>query len=197
MPRQKNFDPDEALAKATEVFWTQGYEATSVQDLVDAMGINRFSLYDTFGDKHSLFLAALGRYRAEIAGATFEKLESAEDGVAAIRSFFRHQVRHLAGEGAFQGCMLTNCTAELAARDEQAAGLVRRGIARSERAFRSALQKAQAAGDLAPSLDIDDLARFFATSANGLALVARARPGQDFLDSTVRVILAALDGPSG
>ncbi len=62
MPRVKEFDPDQALDRAMELFWRKGYEATSVQDLVEHMGINRFSLYDTFGSKHELFMAALDRY---------------------------------------------------------------------------------------------------------------------------------------
>ncbi len=62
MARHKEFDQDEALQKAMEAFWARGYEATSMQDLVEHMGINRQSLYDTFGDKHSLFLKALDRY---------------------------------------------------------------------------------------------------------------------------------------
>ncbi len=64
MARQKEFDRDEVLHKAMEVFWTRGYEGTSIQDLVKHMGINRQSIYDTFGDKHSLFLQALDRDEA-------------------------------------------------------------------------------------------------------------------------------------
>jgi TetR/AcrR family transcriptional repressor of nem operon len=65
MARPKEFDKDEALQKAMNVFWCRGFEATSMQDVVDAMGIKRQSLYDTFGGKHQLYLAALDRYRAE------------------------------------------------------------------------------------------------------------------------------------
>ena len=62
MARHKQFDQDEALLKAMEVFWSRGYEAASIQDLVRHMGINRQSLYDTYGDKHALYLLALERY---------------------------------------------------------------------------------------------------------------------------------------
>jgi TetR/AcrR family transcriptional repressor of nem operon len=195
MPRCKNFDPDEALAKATEVFWSKGYEATSVQDLVDAMGINRCSLYDTFGDKHSLFLAALDRYGSEVAGKGFEDLAAAEDGAEAIRSLFLNQVESFVADGPIRGCFLANSAAELAARDDAAAERVRRGLARAEGAFRLALGKAEAAGDLAPGRNLDDLARFFVTSMNGLAVVAQAKPGRPLLESTAQIILAALDGP--
>ena len=79
MARRKEFDRDEALHKAMEVFWSRGYEATSVGDLVEHMGINRQSLYDTFGDKHSLYLAALDRYREVEGRKLFELLSVQED----------------------------------------------------------------------------------------------------------------------
>jgi len=195
MPRRKQFDPDEALAKAMDLFWAQGYESTSIQQLVDAMGINRFSLYDTFGDKHSLFLAALDRYRAEVVEELFSTLETAQDGATAIRSFFLGQAESLSSEETVRGCLLTNCSTELAARDEEAGARVRDSIARSERAFRSALATAAARGDVAAGRDLDDLARFFATAANGMAVVAKAKPGRAFLESSARVILASLDQP--
>src|ERR1700730_2144482 len=73
MARQKEFDRDEVLHKAMEVFWSRGYEASSIQDLVKRMGINRQSLYDTFGDKHTLYLQALDRYR-EVEGRKIVEL---------------------------------------------------------------------------------------------------------------------------
>ena len=75
MPRPKAFDPDAALHKAMQVFWERGYEATSVDDLVQCMGINRFSLYSTFGGKHQLFVAALERYRDTIVADLVGELE--------------------------------------------------------------------------------------------------------------------------
>src|SRR5258708_33708597 len=75
MARQKEFDRDEVLHKAMEVFWTRGYEGASVQDLVKHMGINRQSIYDTFGDKHALFLQALDRYREIQSRKVFAVLE--------------------------------------------------------------------------------------------------------------------------
>ncbi len=69
-----------------QAFWRKGYEATSIQDLVEQMGINRFSLYDTFGDKHRLYLAALDRYRQKVASESLACLEHSHKGLTAIRS---------------------------------------------------------------------------------------------------------------
>ncbi len=195
MARPRQFDPEEALAKAMELFWSQGYESTSIQQLVDAMGINRFSLYNTFGDKHSLYLAALDHYRGSVSEVLFRQIESEEDGAQAIRSFFLGQVDRFTSKAAVRGCLIANCSAEMASHDEEAAAHVRKGIARSERAFRAALEKARAAGDIEPSRDLDDLARFFAAASNGITVVAQAKPGRAFLESSVRVILAALEQP--
>ena len=166
-----------------------------MQDLVDAMGINRYSLYEEFGDKHSLYLAALDRYSSSVTGEGYDALGSADDGAAAIRQFFSDQVERLLGKAEDRGCMLVNCTAELAAHDDSAADVVRLGFARSERAFRNALDKAAAVGDIDPAQDLDDLARFFVASSNGMAVVAKAMPGRAFLESFGRVIVLALERP--
>ncbi len=89
MARPREFDRDEVLDKAIEVFWTQGYDGTSVQDLVDAMGIQRGSLYAAFGDKHQLFLEALDRYE-NVARGEYERLEveiEPLDGAASVAAY--------------------------------------------------------------------------------------------------------------
>jgi TetR/AcrR family transcriptional regulator, transcriptional repressor for nem operon len=95
MPRAKVFDPDEALQKAMQIFWEHGYGATSVDTLVQGMGINRFSLYSTFGGKHQLFVAALERYRDTIVADLVGELEHAVGRRAAIRQFFTRLVNFL------------------------------------------------------------------------------------------------------
>ena len=75
MARPKAFDVERALDRAVEVFWTRGYEATSLCDLLEHMEIGRQSLYDTFGDKHGLFLAALERYRRAMSQSLLGALE--------------------------------------------------------------------------------------------------------------------------
>src|SRR5215208_4537603 len=88
MARHKEFDREEALQRAMEVFWSRGYEAASVGDLVKHMGINRQSLYDTFGDKHTLYLAALDRYREVEGRKLFELLERPGPVKRALRQLF-------------------------------------------------------------------------------------------------------------
>src|SRR3954464_11387329 len=110
MARPKEFDREEALNRAMEVFWSRGYEAASVGELVKRMGINRQSLYDTFGDKHSLYLQALDRYR-EVEGAKlFELLERPGPVKRALRHLFRSVVERSLDDEERRGCFMGNAT---------------------------------------------------------------------------------------
>src|SRR5256714_13307197 len=121
MARHKEFDQDEALHKAMEVFWSRGYEAASINDLVRHMGINRQSLYDTFGDKHSLYLQALDRYREVEGRKMFELLERPGPVKRALRQLFGGVVECALGGGERRGCFVGNATSELAGRCRETA----------------------------------------------------------------------------
>src|SRR6478672_1527424 len=112
MARHKEFDCAEVLEKAMEVFWARGYEAASIQDLVEHMGINRQSLYDTFGDKHTLYLQALDRY-LEVEGRKIaELLEQPGSVKRNVRRLFETAIdRSLADR---RGCFMNNAMSELA-----------------------------------------------------------------------------------
>ncbi len=122
--RPKEFDKQEALAQAMDVFWTHGYDATSVQDLLDAMGINRGSMYDTFGDKHALFTAAYDHYAQNAAARITRILDGPGSPLANIRKLLRCMADP-AGDGRRRGCMCTNAVVELAPHDAQVAGAVK------------------------------------------------------------------------
>src|ERR1051326_3516607 len=112
MARHKEFDREEALQKAMEVFWERGYEATSIQDLVEQMGINRQSLYDTFGDKHALYLAALDHYREVEGGKMFKLLERQGSVKKTLRKLFGGVVECSVGGGHRRGWFLGNAMSE-------------------------------------------------------------------------------------
>ena len=194
MARQKEFDREAALDRAMETFWTKGYGATSVQDLVAHMGIQRGSLYDTFGDKRSLFLAALDRYRHVVAGELFETLAAPGSGIEAIRAFFRLRVQQALDRRRPHGCLVTNSAVELSRRDGRAVAEVSGSLAQLEAAFRRALERARVAGELAPTRDLRALGRFLTSSAQGLSVMARTRSDRAVLEDIVRLILAVLDG---
>src|SRR5262245_12184061 len=193
MARPRAFDRDAALDRAMTAFWSKGYEATSIEDLVDRMGIQRGSLYGTFGDKRTLFLAALERYQQVVARELFEALEAQGSGLAAIRRFFRLRAASALDRRRPPGCLMTNSAVELPGRDRGAAARVSGSLARMEGAFRRALERARAAGELSPERDLRALARFLTSSAQGLSVMARATPERAVLEDVVTVVLAALE----
>lgn len=193
MARPRAFDRDAALDRAMTAFWSKGYEATSIEDLVDRMGIQRGSLYGTFGDKRALFLAALERYQQVVTRELIETLEAPGSGLEAIGRFFRLRVASALDRRRPPGCLMTNSALELSRRDRGAAGRVSGSLVKMEAAFRRALERARAAGEVSEGRDLRALARFLTSSAQGLSVMAKAFPERALLEDVVSVVLAALE----
>src|SRR5919112_417048 len=174
MARHKEFDRDEALQRAMEVFWSRGYEAASVGELVKHMGINRQSLYDTFGDKHTLYLAALDRYREVEGRKLFEVLERPGPVKRALRQLFDSVVEHSLGEGDRRGCFMGNATSELAGRCRETAEKACGQMAAAEEALYRALLRGKREGELKDVRDPRAVARFLYSSMQGLQLMSKA-----------------------
>ncbi len=175
-------------------FWSNGYEATSIQDLVARMGIQRGSLYGTFGGKRALFLAAMDRYERVVPKPLFDALEAPGSGKEAIRRFFRLKVEGALEHGRPLGCLLTNSVVELSRRDRGATAYVGASLAKLEGAFYRALVRARRAGEIEATRDLRALARFLASSAQGLSVTAKAFPERSVLEDIVKVVLAVLEG---
>jgi len=182
--RPKAFDPDEVLDRAVDLFWRRGYEATSVQDLVDHLGISRVSLYATFGDKHTLYLLALDRYEERNAAGLPEDCDALE----AIEALFRAA----ADDPERRGCLMVNTATELATLDAEAGAKVTAALRRAEDTFRAALERARAAGDLPLDRDPVALARFLTLAYQGVRVMAKAGAPQQSLDDAVTVTLTTL-----
>lgn len=193
MGRHKEFDRDTVLEHAMEVFWEKGYEATSIQELVTRMQINRGSLYDTFGDKHSLFLTALDHYRDRQVSQRLKSLLKADEGIESIRGFFEGLVTAWMGDRGCQGCFMVNATVELAIRDDEAAGKFAAHMAAVEDAFYRTLLRARKQGELKNHDDLRALARYLVNSANGLCVMAKVSPDRAVLEDIVSVTLSVLN----
>ena len=193
MARHKEFDREEALHKAMEVFWSRGYEATSVGDLVKHMGINRQSLYDTFGDKHSLYLQALDRYREVEGRKMFELLERPGSVKRALRQLFERVVECSLGGGERRGCFVGNATSELAGRCKATAEKACGNMAAAEEALYRALLRGKREGEIRGGRDPRAVARFLYSSLQGLQLMSKATGDRKTLEDVVRVTLSVLD----
>ncbi|HEX9725456.1 MAG TPA: TetR/AcrR family transcriptional regulator [Vicinamibacteria bacterium] len=196
MARPREFDRTQVLDQAIEVFWQRGYERTSIQDLVDRMGIHRGSLYCAFGDKHGLFLAALDRYEEVFHSKILDRLAAGRlrgGAKRAIRRVFDDVVRSCAGESGRKGCLMTNSAVELAARDGDTAARVSANLSRLEEALCAAVRTAQADGELSSRHDARTLARFLLSSLQGLRVMGMASHDRNVLRDVARVTLSMLD----
>ncbi len=192
MARPKAYDPEEALARATALFWRKGYEGTSVADLVAALGINRGSLYGTFKDKHALFLAALERYDEREIGAAVRHLRNTVGpGRERIQSLFDNVIRNVEERGDRRGCLVCNSAVELAATD----GEVERHVKRSQERLTGAFSVALAADPGYPTEPErrDRRAHFLTATLMAVHVMAKSGATPDTLRGIVRIAMRGLN----
>ncbi|MER7127883.1 TetR/AcrR family transcriptional regulator [Streptosporangium saharense] len=191
MARTKEFDPDAALEAALALFWERGYEATSMSDLVERLGIGRASLYATFGGKHDLYLRALRRYVAARNPSPVELLSQPGAALPAVRGLVELYTEDSVGDR--RGCMIVNAAGELLPGDERVAGIVDANWTALETALTSALIRARAQGELPADRDPVALARFLLVFLQGVRLVAKGRSSQERLRDAAAQALKILD----
>jgi TetR/AcrR family transcriptional repressor of nem operon len=193
MPWEKQFDVNEVLDTAMQAFWSRGYEATSMQDLVDRTGINRGSLYSTFRDKHALFLAALRTYDDTLRHKRLAYLESRYCPREAIRQLFLAFASQVSEKRGNRGCFLTNTALELAAHDPEAGKIVAHAQKEIEAFFARMIRKGKAEGEVAPHVKAAETAGGLLASLIGLAVLTRSRPERALLQSIVDDAVRRLD----
>jgi len=190
MARPKEFDVEEALKQGMHLLWGQGYEATSLEELMSAMHLSKSSFYDTFGSKHDFLLAALKHYTDAIVGQLTENLDKGSARAAILRTF--ESALHPPGEWP-RGCFVQNCAIELAHRDPKTRTKVRYALKRLEEGFHQTVVRDQQNGGLKSEQDAHAVAHYLASSLNGLQVLARAGVEDQALHDVVKVTLAALD----
>jgi len=191
MARIKEFDPEKALLQAVDLFWTHGYTHTSLDDLMQTMGIARQSLYDTFGDKRQLYLRALERYRDNKLASTNAHFPDARP----VREAFRALLTNIAAESKSdlqRGCLLLTASLEREPEDEKLAELLREYHKSVESIFREALERAQKANEISRKKDSADLARFFLAAIEGMRALGRVQPRRKLLESIAETALTVL-----
>jgi|SRR5579871_3041908 len=173
MPWEKQFNRDEALARAGKAFWTGGYEATSLETLLDSMGIHKGSFYATFSSKHDALLEAMNQYVADRFKA-FEQLSTKCPPLEALRRHFDAVLAESSGPECSRGCFLVNMALELAPRDKAVRSLVRRTLQAHQDFYRRLLEGAKATGALAAGYDVDAAAAELLAVLLGIRVMARA-----------------------
>lgn len=194
MARTKEFDPDVALQSALELFWRRGYEATSMADLVEHLGIGRASIYATFGGKRELYLKAMDRYAELRDPLLLAELSQPGPALPAVRAVVRRFAAEAASpERGRHGCFVTNTAAELAPHDAAAARRVEISWDRVETPLHSALVRAQAQGELPEGRDPRALARMLLVLLQGVRIVGKASNDPARLRDAAEQALALLD----
>ncbi|MEC4018736.1 TetR/AcrR family transcriptional regulator [Streptomyces sp. H27-D2] len=174
MARTKEFDPDAALQSALELFWQRGFEATSMSDLVQHLGIARASIYGTFGSKHELYAKALERYGEQRDTSLLEELSRPGPALPAVRAVVRRFADEAACDDLRRGCFVTNTAVELAPRDRELTRRVEASWDSVETALTSALMRARAQGELPEERDPRALARLLLVLMQGIRVVGKA-----------------------
>ncbi|MFC5203225.1 TetR/AcrR family transcriptional regulator [Streptomyces sp. NPDC048448] len=194
MARTKEFDPDAALQSALELFWRRGYEATSMADLVEHLGVGRASIYATFGNKHDLYLKALDRYQQARNPQLLRELSQPGPALPAVRAVVRRFATEAAtGERRLSGCFVTNTATELAPHDTDAARRVEHNWDHLETLLHAALVRAEAQSELPAGRDPLALARMLLVLMQGLRVVGKASTDPARVQDAAEQALTLLD----
>ncbi len=177
--RPRNFDENEALDRATKVFWAKGFDGATVDDLVAGMGVGRPSLYATFGDKEALFLRCLKHYSETVGALAIGALSAPPDIRGAISGFLRQGVEGVTGDDSPPGCLLA-CVVPVVA-DAKVREFSARVMAQAEKIAEQRFQDAVAAGELPPDFPCAARSRQVLGMASAFALRARAGASRETL----------------
>jgi TetR/AcrR family transcriptional regulator, transcriptional repressor for nem operon len=193
MPRVREFDEEAALVKAGALFWRNGYHNTSMQELVAETGVCRASLYETYGDKHSLYLKALN-YHRQSASQQFNDATAVVDSVEAkLRAMFEVVVSQLVSDGEGKGCFMTNATLEMLPEYRLTVGpLLADNLDNLRNRFQTLLEQGVTAGEFPTAMSVPDTTQFLLGLVGGLNVVGKIEPDVAILSGMVETGLRVL-----
>jgi TetR/AcrR family transcriptional repressor of nem operon len=171
--RPREFDPKHVVRRAMEVFWSNGYDATSLPDLIDATRLSRSSLYGAFGDKHGLFLAALDQFTEDSFARIDGELNAARPAFECLRACLAGNVHRSTGASGKRGCMLVATAVEMSGRDPEIGKRVRRFFDGFEQRLTKTLLRARTENALADGVEPPDAARILLSVMEGLRVVGK------------------------
>ncbi|MEH7534887.1 TetR family transcriptional regulator [Bacillus toyonensis] len=192
MARTREFDEDQVLDAAMQLFWEKGYEATSLSDLTSRMGIQRPSIYSTFGDKKELFEAALRRYTMSRASDIRNKLQSHSSVKESFSIFFADVVNEEYAGDLSKGCFCINTMVELAPHDERFEILTREHQMYLAVIFQETIERGIQSGELEVNTDAKSLAQALIVALIGLTVIMKSRPQRTFVDNVIATTLTLL-----
>ncbi len=192
MARTREFDEAKVLEAAMQLFWEKGYEATSLSDLTARMGIQRPSIYSTFGDKKELFEAALRRYTTSRASEIRTKLQSYVSVKQAFSIFFEDVITAEYTKDLSNGCFCINTMVELAPHDEKFEILTREHQLYLSVIFQETIERGIQSGELEANTDAKSLAQALIVALIGLTVMLKSQPQRSFVDNAIATTLTLL-----
>ncbi|PWF39012.1 TetR/AcrR family transcriptional regulator [Massilia glaciei] len=191
--RPRTFDAELALDRAVDVFWKHGFQNASMQELTEAMGLSKPSLYAAYGDKEALYLKALERYVAGLIARHAGALNEEKDGRRALEGFLRSLASMLADPALPGGCFIINGTADSggSTMPEALEQALRAALQGTESMVLQRLLRARADGQLPPGANAEDMAVMFSSLIAGMAVLAKSGASKAKLSSAVGAVMAA------
>ena len=193
MARLKAFDEDLALDAAVDCFWLRGYEATSVRELADAMGIGGASLYNAYGDKRALFSRSLERYAERSMRERIARLEASHRPKAAIAAFIAEIIDRSLKDPDRKGCLLVNSALDVAPHDAKIGKVVGGYLDELRAFFRRNLEAARTAGEVPRRLDVEEVSGHLLGVLLGIRVLARTGARRKLLEGVARPALDLLE----
>lgn len=191
MARSKEFEEKEVLDKAMRLFWEQGYEKTSMTELVEHMGIHRRSLYDTFGDKHNLFLKAMDRFDDKISAALAGGVKRSKTASEALQFIFSFMID--GDEDSPAGCLMVNSAVELAARDAEVDNKSTKSFTTAEQVLKEIILWGQREGEFTSTYNAEELAEYLHNVWIGLRVMARTSASKEKLHRISHISMKLLE----
>lgn len=193
MGRSKEFEEREVLRKAMELFLEQGYEGTSMNDLVEHMGIHKKSLYDTFGDKHSLFMMVLDLFGDHMQAVLMSEVLKEGTAKQSIKFIFDRVIEGIWDVEQCWGCLFVNSSVELGLRDDEVKEKAGKAFAQTEHFLKKLIEKGQQAGEITCASDAEGLAEFLHNSLLGIRVLIRNSTSKEKLYRIAALSLSVLD----
>jgi TetR/AcrR family transcriptional repressor of nem operon len=193
MARTKDFNENEVLGKAIQLFWHKGYNGTSMQDLVEGLGISRSSLYDTYADKHTLFVKALKSYQCAGASQMQAIIDNGGTAKETIQRLLEFTTDELVDDRQQKGCFMVNAEVEVAPHDAEVNEVICQNEQQMEEAFYQVIKKGQENGEFKNRQDARILARFVFNAVKGMRVTAKSTTDRSFFDDIIRLTISALD----
>jgi TetR/AcrR family transcriptional repressor of nem operon len=192
MARPREFDADKALSRTMQVFWEQGYRASTFADLMKAADVQKQSLYGAFGDKRSLFLKSLELYRKQVLSELQDLLRAADSPLEGIARVMQYASQPPGAKNVPAGCLMANTALELGTRDPDVAVEVRRLFRSTEKTLTDAVKKGQERGEITTRFEAAAIAQSLANTINGIRILQNTGASDRHVKTVVEMALAVI-----